>query len=140
MTAAWDAGNVDEFDKYLTADYKSHNAMPGYEGLEGTKKMGKELKAGFPDMKTTIEDMRVDGDILMTRTRMVATNTGPMMGSPATNKKMDVIGLEMVRWSNGKFVESWFAMEEMKMMQQMGWMPPMGEAPAAGADSTKKPM
>jgi predicted ester cyclase len=137
LTQAWDDGKQDEFDKYMAADYKSHNAMPGYDGLEGAKKMSKELKAGFPDMKTNIEDLRVDGDIIMARSRMTGTNSGAMMGGPATNKKMDVIGLEMTRWQNGKFVESWFAMEDMKMMQQLGMMPSMGAPPT---DSTKKPM
>lgn len=137
LTQAWNDGKPDEFDKYMSADYKSHNAMPGYDGLEGAKKMAKEIVAGYPDMKTTIEDIRVDGDILMVRSRMVGTNTGPSMGMPATNKTMDVIGLEMSRWQNGKFVEGWFAMEEMKMLGQLGLMPPMD---AMMSDSTKKPM
>lgn len=137
LTQAWNDGKTEEFDKYMSADYKSHNAMPGYEGVEGAKKMAKEIIAGYPDMNTTPEDIRVDGDILMARTRMVGTNTGPSMGMPATNQKMDVIGLEMTRWQNGKFVEGWFAMEEVKMMTQLGLMPPMD---AMMADSTKKPM
>ena len=137
MTQAWDDSKTEEFDKYMSADYKSHNAMVGYEGLEGAKRMNKDLKAGFPDMKTTIEDMRVDGDILMVRARITGTNSGSMMGGPATNKPMDVVSIEMNRWHNGKFVESWFAMEEMKMLGQLGVMPPMD---AMMADTTKKPM
>ncbi len=140
LTQAWNEGKQDEFDKYMSADYKAHNAMPGYDGLDGAKKMSKELMVGYPDMNTSVEDVRIDGDILMARTRMTGTNTGAMMGMPAaTNKKMDVIGLEMARWHNGKFVEGWFAMEEMKMLGQLGLMPPMdGSAPPA--DTTKKPM
>jgi predicted ester cyclase len=141
LIAAWDAANIEEIEKYISADYVSHNPMPGTKGnLDDMKNMVKMMKAGYPDMKTTVEDLRVDGDILMARWTTTGTNTGSMMGMPATNKKMsDVMGLEMVRWRNGKFVESWFGMEEMKMMQQLGLMPAMSGA-APPADSTKKPM
>jgi hypothetical protein len=48
---------------------------------------------------------------------------------------MDVEGIEMVRWSNGKFVENWFVMEEQKMMTQLGLIPSMDAPPA---DTSKK--
>jgi len=141
LIVAWDAGKADEIDKYIAADYLSHNPMPGTKGtLDDMKNMMKMMKAGYPDMKTTVEDLRVDGDILMARWTTTGTNSGSMMGMPATNKKMtDIMGLEMLRWHNGKFVESWFGMEEMKMMQQLGLMPSMGAA-APPSDTTKKPM
>ncbi len=138
---AFETGDASGLDQYVAANTKSHMVMPGYpEGLEGMKKMVADFKVSMPDAKYTIEDMRVDGDILVARVRMTGTNTGPMMGMPATNKKMEnIMSIDWVRWENGKFVEHWGVGEEMKMMEQLGLMPPMGEAPAA-PDTTKKPM
>ena len=142
MLAAWDAGTPDELDKYLSPDYVAHNPMPGTKGnVNDMKDMMRMMKTGFPDMKTTVEDLRVDGDMLMARWTTAGTNSGTMMpGMPATNKAIsNVMGIEMVRWKNGKFTESWFVMEDMKMMEQLGLMPSMsGGAPAT--DSTKKSM
>ncbi len=135
VTAAWDAGNADSMDRYVSATMIEHNAMPGQKpGLEGMKDMVKMMKAGFPDEKTTIDDIRIDGNTLIARSRMSGTNSGPMMGMPATNKKMtDVMGIDIVRWENGKFVEHWGLFDDHTMMQQLGLAPPMPGAPAGGA-------
>jgi predicted ester cyclase len=136
---AFETGNSADLDKYVSADSKDHQAMPGYpQGLEGMKKMIADFKTSMPDAKYTVEDMRIDGDILVARVRMSGTNSGPMMGMPATNKKLDnVMFIDWVRWQNGKFVEHWGAGEEMKMMEQLGLMPP--HEPGS-ADSSKKSM
>ena len=142
VAAAWDAGKPDELDKYIAANNVEHNPSPGQEpGLAGLKKMVVEMKAGFPDEKTTIEDIRVDGDILTARLRMTGTNSGPMMGMSATNKKMtDVMGFDQCRWENGKFVEHWGLFDEHTMMTQLGLMPPPPGASTAdaGMKSDKK--
>ena len=135
VSTAWDAGKTEEFDKYIAVNSVDHNAMPGQKpGLAGMKEFASILKTAYPDMKSTIEDMRIDGDNLIARFRMTGTNSGPFMGMPATNKKIDVMGIDWVKWENGKFTEHWGAMEEMKMMKQLGLMPEMhGAPPATGA-------
>jgi steroid delta-isomerase-like uncharacterized protein len=141
ISVAWDAGKADELDKYISADNTEHNPTMGQKpGLAGLKEMVIGMKAGFPDEKTTIEDMRVDGDILIARVRMSGTNSGPMMGMPPTNKKMtDIMGIDWVRWQNGKFVEHWGLFDDHTMMTQLGLMPPPGAQTAdAGMKSDKK--
>jgi predicted ester cyclase len=126
VSAAWDAGKVDEFDKYISANSVDHNMMPGQEpGLAGMKKMAAEMKVGFPDEKSTIDGMYVDSNILVVRSTMTGTNSGPMMGMAPTNKKIaGVMGIDMMRWENGKFVEHWGLFDEHAMMSQLGLMPP----------------
>ncbi|HET9136593.1 MAG TPA: ester cyclase [Candidatus Kapabacteria bacterium] len=144
VSDAWDAGNVDVFDKYIAVNAIDHNPMPGGgQGLAGMKEMAKGLHTAFPDMKSTIDNMSVEGDILTVRFTMVATNSGPMMGMPPTNKKVNVMGIDQIRWENGKFVEHWGLIDEHKMMEQLGMMPPPpGGAPtaAAGKDMKKDDM
>src|SRR5437870_1544836 len=124
VSNAWDAGKVDEFDKYITANSVDHDAMPGQKpGLEGLKEMVKMMHTAYPDMKSTIDYIGVDGDILTARYHMAGTNSGPMMGMPATNKKVNVEGVDMVKWENGKFVEHWGVFDEMGMMKQLGLVP-----------------
>ena len=139
MSAAWDAGKADEFDKYVSANIVNHEEMPGMKpGLAGINDMIMMIKTAYPDMKSTNEDTRVDGDVLTARFSVTGTNSGPMMGMPATNKKITgVDGMEMLRWENGKFVERWGIFNSSKMMMQLGLMPMPG-APPAGDMS--KPM
>jgi predicted ester cyclase len=138
MMAAMDGGKAADLEKFVASDFVLRNAMPGTKGdLEDMKKMSTMVNTAYPDMKSTVEDMRVDGDVLTARIRMKGTNTGPDMGMPATNKKIDVMAMAMYRWKSGKFVEGWFTMEEMKMMTQLGMMPQMN--PSNTANDAAKP-
>jgi predicted ester cyclase len=139
VASAWDAGKTNSLDQYVATNMVEHNPMPGQQpGLAGFKQMITEMKAGFPDEKTTIEDIRVDSNMLIARVRMSGTNSGPMMGMPPTNKKMtDVMGIDMIRWENGKFVEHWGLFDDHAMMSQLGLMPPPGGPPTADAEMPK---
>ena|ERR1700733_11124586 len=139
FSAAWDAGKVDEFDKYMAVNGVDHNLMMGQEpGLAGLKKFAAGLHTAFPDMKTTIEDMRVDSNILTVRFRVTGTNSGPMMMMPATNKKItDIMGIDQCRWENGKFAEHWGLFDDHAMMMQLGLLPPPGGPPTADAGMPK---
>ena len=140
ISAAWDAGKVDEFDKYISANSVDHNMMPGQvPGLAGMKKMAAEMKVGFPDEKSTIEGMYADSNMLVVRSTMTGTNSGPMMGMPPTNKKITgVMGIDMMRWENGKFVEHWGLWDEHAMMSQLGLMPPHPMSSDSGMTDKKK--
>ena len=131
------SGNLDELDKYIAADFVEHQLAPGYpEGLEGMKKFMTDLRVAYPDMKMTVEDIVAEGDQMAIRFRMTGTNTGDFMGMKATGKSVNVEGVDWIRVKDGKGVEHWGYMEEMKMMTQLGMMPGgegMGEAPAEGA-------
>ncbi len=128
MSAAWDAGKADEMDKYISVDAKDHDVMPGMpQGLAGLKATVNMMHQAHPDMHSNIDYMGVDGDMLTVRYTVSGTNSGPMMGMPATNKKFsNVSGIDIVKWSNGKFVEHWGNFDAMSMMMQLGMMPPMG--------------
>jgi predicted ester cyclase len=140
MQTAFDAGKVDEFDKYVSPNFVEHNPFPGQApGLAGLKVMGTQMKAAFPDQKTTINAMYVDSNILIARSSMTGTNSGPMMGKPATNKKMtNVDGIDIARWENGKFVEHWGLFDVPSMMMQLGMMPPMPDSASGKMDDKKK--
>jgi len=126
--------------------FVEHNPYPGQEpGVDGIVKMLVEWRASFPDMKVTIDDIIAHDDLVCIRTTMVGTNTGPMMGQPATNKTIKVEGIDIVRIKEGKQTEHWGQFDVMGMMTQLGLMPPMGDASASGGetqsknDSTAKP-
>lgn len=140
LQTAWDAGNVDEFDKYVSPNFVEHNPFPGQEpGLAGLKKMAAGMKAGFPDEKTTIDQILVDSNMLVARSSVTGTNSGPMMGMPPTNKKMTgIMGIDMARWDNGKFVEHWGVFDAMSMMTQLGLMPSMHDTASMKMDDKKK--
>lgn len=138
---AWDvamnANDTTAFDKYLADNFIEHHPMPGSEPTrEGMKKAFQEMRKGWPDMKWKYNDIWADGDYVIGHYSMTGTNTGPMMGMPPTNKPINVSGVDIVKFKDGKAIEHWMYGEDMKMMTQLGLMPPMdgsGAPPAADA-------
>ena len=68
----------------------------------------------------TIDDMAADGDRVVLRWTARGTNTGEMMGMPATGKPVRVTGIIINRIAAGKMVEGWGNFDALGMLQQLG--------------------
>lgn len=135
--------NIAMIDSLVAPDYMEHQADPNYSpDRAGLKKSMEDFAKGFPDANSKINFMMADSDRVMIEYTLTGTNTGSMMSMPATGKKMNIEGVDIVRFKDGKAIEHWGFMEEMKLMQQMGMMPAMGGKDSAKAqmpnDSSKK--
>jgi steroid delta-isomerase-like uncharacterized protein len=122
----WFSGKTDGIEEIVAENFVTHMSMPGVTstGMQQLKDMIAVAAAGFTDNK--MEDMHLiaDGDRVVAHYRWKGVNTGSMgEGMPATNKPIDVHTVDVLRFENGKVVEHWGYMEEMKMMQQLGMMP-----------------
>ncbi len=109
----------------LDAKAVDHQGIPGVDtnGPEGFQRVTALFHAAFPDMKISENMVIAEGDLAMSHFRMTGTNKGEFMGMPATGKAIDIEGVDIVRFANGKAVEHWGYYEEAKMMQQLGLMP-----------------
>ncbi len=123
--------------EYMAPTFVEHNPIPGGgTDIAAFRKWLSEWFAMAPDSKITIDDIIAQGDKVVIRNTMTGTNTGPMMGAPATNKPFKVEGIDIIRIENGKAVEHWGQMDVMGMMTQLGMMKDGGEHnAAAGADA-----
>jgi predicted ester cyclase len=51
------------------------------------------------------------------------TNTGELLGMPATGKPARVTGISIIRIAAGKMVEGWGNFDALGMLQQLGVIP-----------------
>ncbi|MEO8588579.1 MAG: ester cyclase [Flavobacteriales bacterium] len=125
----FDSGNAEGLENYVAENMMDHTPMPGMTstGMQGLKDMIAMHHAAFPDSKMTILSVAQNGDMLMAHFNMKGTNTGAMGAMPATGKAVDVNGVDVIRFEGDKAVEHWGYMEDQKMMEQMGMMPPPGD-------------
>lgn len=124
------------FDSCVTADFIDHQLPPGYPpDREGTKKFFKDFFAAYPDINRKANWMVADTSYVVTFYTLTGTNSGAFMGMPATGKKMNINGVDIVRFVNGKGAEHWGYDEQIKMMMQLGKMPGMNQS-----DSSKTKM
>lgn len=122
-------GNMKAIDELVADNFVEHympdpSVPPNKAGL--AQMMGM-FRTAFPDLKVTIEDIIAKGDKVWAYTTMRGTNTGAFMGQPATGKKIEVKGIDIVRFANGKAVEHWGLNDDYTMMMQLGMIPAPGQ-------------
>lgn len=127
----WQSGKPDGIEEVVAENYVEHNPIPGVTstGIQALKDMITMSGAAFTQNKIEDLTMTTEGDRVVAHYKWKAVNSGPMgEGMPASNKPIDVYSVDIVRFENGKGVEHWGYVEEMKMMEQLGMMPAPGEA------------
>ncbi|HEX2617502.1 MAG TPA: ester cyclase, partial [Flavobacteriales bacterium] len=129
----FETGKTEGIENIVADNIVSHvEPMPGTTstGLQLLKETIAMQHTMWPDAKWAVTSMVAEGDLVFAHYHMTGTmNAGSMgPGMPAANKPIDINGVDIVRYENGKGVEHWGYWEESKMMQQMGMMPPAEEA------------
>jgi predicted ester cyclase len=115
---------VDSLSKYIDDKMVEHSPVPNgaSTGIQSQKDAIAFYYRAFPDWKFTVLSTVAEGDFVMAHFNVKATNTGAMGTVPATNKPVDVNGVDVYKFENGKVVEHWGYFEEGKMMMQLGLM------------------
>ena len=111
-------------DKYVDPSFVDHDMMPGQgPGIDGVKQVLGGYITAFPDLLINVDWMISEGDMVVSRLTFQGTNTGEMMGMPATNKKATFTAMDAARVAGSKIVEHWGNEDSMGMMQQLGVIP-----------------
>lgn len=104
------AHDLSGIDSTVTADVRCHEleALGIPSGREGLKMFRRQVNAGIPDEHISITAVRFEGaDIIEADMIMDATQTGELMGIPATGRKIRFDVLERCRFVDGKLAERW---------------------------------
>lgn len=105
---AFNQGNLGALDELIAADHVDHTPFPvRTPGREGWKQTVAMLRAAFPDMHQTIDDLLADGDKVVARWTGRGTHQGPYRGVAPTGKSVSITGIHISRLADGKIVESW---------------------------------
>jgi steroid delta-isomerase-like uncharacterized protein len=115
----------DVFDRYL-AHQPDGSVLE--RGPEDVKRFMGEFRSAFPDFHSTIEDQIAEGDKVVTRWRMRGTHRGEFRGIAPTGKELDITGIGIFRFSDGKVVESWDNFDQLGMMRQLGAIPALEQS------------
>lgn len=120
-------GNLDLIDDMIGPNAVDHQAPPGLApGAEGLKQLLTMFRSAFPDLRATVEQVIAEGDTVAARFTMSGTHQGEFFGIPPTGKRMEITGIDVVRFENGKMVEHWGNQDDLGMMQQLGVIPMPG--------------
>jgi predicted ester cyclase len=75
----------------------------------------------FSDFTIIVEDTIAEGDKVAVRYLVKVTHTGEGLGIPATGKKAESAGIEILRFENGKIAEAWTTEDVLGLLRQLGF-------------------
>ena len=120
---AFGDGDMSVIDRYLTDDFQEHEPAPGVRpGREGVKDIALMMRAGFPDLRITIDDAFGVGDQVCARSTWTGTNTRSFMGMPATGKSATWEAIDVIHVRGDRIAEHWGQLDIMGMFTQLGLM------------------
>ena len=123
-------GNLDAAEEFYAPNYVGHEPTTGdIKGVEGAKQFAAEYREAFPDLTITIEDQLAEGDKVVTRFTARGTHQGEVEDlGPATGNRMEITGITIEQFGDGKIVQDWTNFDALGMMQQLGLVPEAQEA------------
>ena len=114
-------GKLDMFnDDNFTKNVVMHASPSDVVGIDSARAYYANYLTGFSDIKFTIKDVFGMGNKLVKHWNFKGTHTGPFFGIPATNKKVDIDGVTLVRMESGKIAEERDFLDNLEFMQQLG--------------------
>jgi predicted ester cyclase len=92
-------------------------------GAQAAKQVWAMLLRGLPDLHLTIEDLIAEGDKVVARNSVTGTHQGEYMGLPPTGKSVTYNEIFIVRFADGRMVETWGVVDVLSQMKQLGVIP-----------------
>jgi predicted ester cyclase len=130
-------GKLDRIDELVDPHFVDHyTPVPERaSGIEGLKQGFVALRASFPDLRLSIEDMLSEGDKVSFRVMLHGTHRGNFAGILPTGKAVAWPALGILRILDGKIRERWLQSDVMRLTQQLGAVasvePPAGSSEGA---------
>ena len=102
-------GKIGSFNELVAPDVINHAAPEG--APNGPESMVHflfhVLRVGLPDITVEILDQIAEGDKVTTRKILRGTHTGDFMGIPASDKKVAIRVIDIIRLRDGQYAEHW---------------------------------
>jgi len=102
----FESEDLDALDEFFADDFVSHSVPPGLPpGLDGVKACFAQLRAGLPDVRVAIDELfEADGRVAVATT-ISGTHEGELMGIAPTGRRVEVAGVDLLRFEDGSIVE-----------------------------------
>ena len=111
---------VELMDELFLPTFINRSVKPGFSaGPDGMVDFLKMFWDAFSDIKVEIHDQIGEGDKVTTRKTINGIHTGTFMNIPATNKKIEMNVIDIVRIREGKYAEHWNVIDMQGLFSQI---------------------
>ena len=95
-------------------------ARSGNQGTRRVLEFARRIRDAFPDTKLNVEDCFAAEDKVAVRWTAIGTHIGDGLGIAPTGKTVQITGMTIARFENGKIVEGWDNWDRLGMLEQIG--------------------
>lgn len=125
INEVWSKGNLQIVDQLIAPQYTiRHDPGDPWDwkilDLATFKKRVMLSRSVFPNQKFYIQDLVCDGNKIAVSWRFTGTQKGSIPGLPVTNKTVNVSGITIYYFSNGKIIGHWQVVDRLGFLQQLG--------------------
>jgi steroid delta-isomerase-like uncharacterized protein len=123
----WNHGCAELIDEMRAPDATATGLSEGTAESNGAapfKVFYSNLRQVFPDLHVTIEEMLAEGEKVAVRIVMEGTHSSPVLGPPATGRKVTVGAMVIARIADGKIAQAWNIVDQLALLRQIGALPP----------------
>jgi steroid delta-isomerase-like uncharacterized protein len=118
---AVNTGKYELFDEVVAPNCVDHDPAPAQApGPKGYRDLFTAMRTAFPDMKVDLAALVADEESIAFAYTFQGTHNGPLMGIPATGKKVTMRGMQLSKFRDGKMVERWGSSDQLGMLRQIG--------------------
>ena len=131
----WNQKNFDTIEKLVAPNCRLHGHADNdaVVGMAEFRQFAQALQKAFPDIRIEVEETISEGDRTVARWVSRGTHRSDFMGIPASGKTIVVRGTSVIRFADGKMVESWDNWDKFGMLQAIGALPEISAPPHAKA-------
>lgn len=118
--AAWDLGDVDALDALLSPDYRRINGTDDGQSLAEFKASIVTTRTAFPDLKTVIDEIVVDGDRAAIRWHSTGTHRHRFLGVPPTHREISVGGATFAHFDGTLITKEYVTWDPRALLTALG--------------------
>lgn len=117
LAAAINSGDLEALHTIFADDVLDHDPAPEQgSGPGGFITFFAGLREAFPDLAVEPDALVSDDDYVCTAYRLSGTHSGTFLGVEPTGRRMEVRGVQIARFEEGKIVERWGSTDELGIL------------------------
>jgi predicted ester cyclase len=133
LKEVFEEGRLEVLDEVLTGDFVNHRTPPGVDsGIGGLRMIVGMERAGFPDLRYTVEREVEEGDFVVQVTTVEGTHQGHIFGVAPTGRRVSWRQVHIIRMRDGRMAEHWGVSDLASLWVQIGRVQPLEAVGGAG--------
>ena len=116
-------GNGGAVDELLAPDFASHTFPSTGDGRADMRAAIERVHGALSGVTFTVNELVAEGNLVAALLTASATQTGELMGMPASGRRYEIGEIHLFRIRDEQVVEHWHYHDALGMMKQLGAMP-----------------